>query len=183
MHKPTKLCTDASRHGLGFILQQKNPDGKWNLIQAGSRFLSDTESRYASQYAIIELEMLVVCWAIQRCHLFLAGLQHFQVVTDHNPPVREVEHGNFSPLVFSTSGGMGASTTVAYKRLAFLLSCKWKSPYCRVMSWLRCCLGFSLLHSAIMCIRGSRSSSGHPFKDHVPASVDLALGEGRLGAV
>ena len=97
--------------------------------------------------------------------------------------MREVEHGNFSPLVFSTSGGMGASTAVAYKRLAFLLSCKWKSPYCRVMSWLRCRLGFSLLHSAIMCIRGSRSSSGHPFKGHVPASVDLALGEGRLGAV
>ena len=99
--------------------------------------------------------------------------------------VREVEHGNFSPLVFSTSGGMGASTTVAYKRLAFLLSCKWKSPYCRVMSWLRCRLqvGFSLLHSAIMCIRGSRSSSGHLFNGHFPASVDLALGEGRLGAV
>ena len=36
--------------------------------------------------------------------------------------VREVEHGNFSPLVFSTSGGMGASTTMAYKRLAFFLS-------------------------------------------------------------
>ena len=81
-------------------------------------------------------------------------------------------------LFFSTSGGMGASTTVAYKCLAFLLSCKWKSPYCRVMSWLRCRLGFSLLHSAIMCIRGSRSSSGHPFKGHVPASVDLALGGG-----
>ena len=97
--------------------------------------------------------------------------------------VREVEHGNFSPLVFSTSGGMGDSTTVAYKCLAFLLSYKWKSPYCRVMSWLRCRLGLSLLHSAIMCIRGSRSSSGHPFKGHVPASVDLALGEGRLGAV
>ena len=96
--------------------------------------------------------------------------------------VQEVEHGNFSPLVFSTSGGMGASTTAAYKYLAFLLSRKWKSPYCRV-SWLRCCLGFSLLHSAIMCMRGSRSSSGHPFKGHVPASVDLALEEGHLGAV
>jgi len=31
-------------------------------------------------------------------------------------------HGNFSPLVFSTSGGMGASNTVAYNHLAFLLS-------------------------------------------------------------
>ena len=31
--------------------------------------------------------------------------------------VREVENGNFSPLVFSTSGGMGASTTVAYMQV------------------------------------------------------------------
>ena len=49
---------------------------------------------------------------------------------------------------------------LAYKRLAFLLSCKWKSPYCRVMSWLRCRLGFSLLHSAIMCIRQWRIQDG-----------------------
>ena len=50
-------------------------------MQAGSRFLSDTESRYA----IIELECLAVAWAIKKCHLFLAGLNHFTVVTDHNP--------------------------------------------------------------------------------------------------
>ena len=68
--------------------------------------------------------------------------------------VREIEHASFSPLVFSTSGGMGASTTVTYKRLAFLLSLKWKTPYCKVMRWLRCILGFSVLHSTIMCIRG-----------------------------
>ena len=50
-------------------------------MQAGSRFLTDTESRYA----IIELECLAVAWAIKKCHLFLAGLGHFTVVTDHNP--------------------------------------------------------------------------------------------------
>ena len=33
--KPTCLSTDASRQGLGFILQQ-NTAGTWNLIQAGS---------------------------------------------------------------------------------------------------------------------------------------------------
>ena len=79
--RPTRLCTDASRHGLGFILQQLTLEGNWTLIQAGSRFLTDTESRYA----IIELEMLAVCWAVHKCNLFLAGLQHFTVVTDHNP--------------------------------------------------------------------------------------------------
>jgi len=32
--------------------------------------------------------------------------------------VREIEHANFSLLVFSTIGGMGPSTTVTYRRLA-----------------------------------------------------------------
>ena len=32
--------------------------------------------------------------------------------------VREVEHGSFSPLIFSTSGGMGPIATVVYKRIA-----------------------------------------------------------------
>ena len=79
INKPTRLCTDASRQGLGFILQQKTAE-KWTLIQAGSCFLSDAETRYA----VIELEMLAVSWAIIKCQLFLAGLQHFNVITDHN---------------------------------------------------------------------------------------------------
>ena len=61
--KPSRLLTDASCHGLGFTLQQ-NTAGTWNLIQAGSRFLKDTESRYA----VIELEMLAVCWAVSKCN-------------------------------------------------------------------------------------------------------------------
>ena len=43
--------------------------------------LSDAESRYA----IIELELLAISWAILKCNLFLAGLPHFTVVTDHHP--------------------------------------------------------------------------------------------------
>ena len=38
-NKPTRLCTDASRHGLGFILQQKTDNDTWALIQAGSHSL------------------------------------------------------------------------------------------------------------------------------------------------
>ena len=88
-NKPTCLSTDASRHGLGFVLQQ-NTAGTWNLIQAGSRFLTDTESRYA----IIELEMLAICWAVAKCKLFLMGLQHFTIITDHNPliPILNSHH-------------------------------------------------------------------------------------------
>jgi len=55
-----------------FVLQQKTAD-TWTLIQAGSRFLSDAETRYA----VIELEMLAVVWSVTKCRVFLASLQHF----------------------------------------------------------------------------------------------------------
>ena len=79
--KPTRLCADASKSGLGFILQQKSVDGPWLLIQAGSQFLTETESHYA----VVELELLAILWAVSKCRLFLARLQHFTVLTDHNP--------------------------------------------------------------------------------------------------
>ena len=43
--------------------------------------MSDAESRYA----IIKLEFLAVAWAITKCDIFLAGLPHFLVITDHHP--------------------------------------------------------------------------------------------------
>ena len=42
---------------------------------------------------------------------------------------------------------------------------------------IRCRLSFSLLRSAIMCLRGSRSTAGHPLKDF---DFILAGTEGRL---
>ena len=36
--------------------------------------------------------------------------------------VREIEHGSFSPLIFSTTGGMGSIATVVYKRLAAMIA-------------------------------------------------------------
>ncbi len=65
--KPTALHTDASHlKGLGFVLHQQNRDGSWHMIQAGSRFLSDAETRYA----MIQLQLLAICWAAQKCRLF-----------------------------------------------------------------------------------------------------------------
>ena len=88
-----------------------------------------------------------------------------------------MERGSFIPLVFSSSGGMGKAATVTYRRLASLLSNKWNFSYSVIMGWLRCSLGFSLLCSSLMCLHGSRSSSGSP---GVPVAVDLAVAEGRL---
>ena len=77
--KPTALHTDGSRRkGLGYALLQKHAD-KWRLIQCGSRFLTETESRYA----MVELELLAATWAMKKCRIHLLGLEHFELVVDH----------------------------------------------------------------------------------------------------
>ena len=67
--------------------------------------------------------------------------------------IREVEHSTFTPLVFSANGGMGHEAIMFYKRLASLLSEKWKEPYASVLGWVRCRLSFCLLRSAIQSER------------------------------
>ena len=79
---PTALHTDASRlYGIGYALLQQQDDGKWRLIQCGSRFLTDAETRYAT----IELEMLAVVWGMHKCKYYLLGQPTFKIVTDHKP--------------------------------------------------------------------------------------------------
>ncbi|XP_043232767.1 uncharacterized protein LOC122387025 [Amphibalanus amphitrite] len=74
--------TDAARSGgLGYCLLQQDAAGRWRLIQCGSRFLSDAESRYA----VIELELLALAWACKKCSIYLGGMQRFEVLTDHRP--------------------------------------------------------------------------------------------------
>ena len=95
--------------------------------------------------------------------------------------VREIEHGSFSPLVFSTTGGIGAVATVVYKRLAAMIAEKHEKPYSKTMQWIRSRLCFSLLRSAIMCLRGSQSSRHHPVHHHNVISggtIDLACSVG-----
>ena len=69
--KPTRIYTDASRQRLGFVFTSK-VTGILVAHPGWSRFLSDAESRYA----IIELELLAVSWAIHKCNIFLAGLPY-----------------------------------------------------------------------------------------------------------
>ena len=100
---------------------------------------------------------------------------------EYEERVREIEHGSFSPLVFSTTGGMGNTATVVYKRLASLHADKFEKPYSEIIHWLRCRLSFSLLRSSIMCIRGSRSAIHRPASPLLLGdNIDLACAEGRV---
>ena len=84
---------------------------------------------------------------------------------------------SFTPLVFSTFGGVSGATNVFYKRLGYLLSTKKNIDYSSVISWLRCRLSFSFLRSAIDCLWGARSHCGCP-ANH--GALDLALAEGQV---
>ena len=57
---------------------------------------------------------------------------------------------------------MGTVASICYKRIAAELSEKSNTPYAMTMAWLRTNICFSLLRSAIQCIRGSRSRDGRP---------------------
>ena len=95
--------------------------------------------------------------------------------------IREVEHGCFSPLVFSAAGGMGPTANVVYKKLASMIAIKHNQSYSQTVNWLRCRLSFSLLRSSIMCIRGSRSSANHPANPQLlEAAIDRALCDSRV---
>ena len=95
---------------------------------------------------------------------------------EYEERVREIEHGSFSPLVFSTAGGMGPIATTVYKRIASLIADKRQEPYSTTLFWLRCKLSFSLLRSAIMCLRGTRSFHSHS-QHH---SIALACAEAKV---
>ena len=71
--------------------------------------------------------------------------------------MREVEYGSFIPFVLSATGGMGKAAGTTHKRLASLIAAKRDEAYRMVMGWIWCKITFSLLHSAILCLRGSRS--------------------------
>jgi hypothetical protein len=95
---------------------------------------------------------------------------------EYGDRIREIEHGSFTPLIFSTSGGLGKESTVAYKRIAELLAIKRKSEYGATLAWMRCCFSFALLRSAIACIRGTRKSA----RQIKSKDVELGFSESQL---
>ncbi|KAG0729731.1 Retrovirus-related Pol polyprotein from transposon opus [Chionoecetes opilio] len=97
---PTVLQTDASRlKGLGYALLQRHGT-KLRLVQCGSRFLSDTETRYA----VVELELLAVVWAMRKCRMYLLGLSTFELVVDHKPLVPILDHHTLDAKKILSSG-------------------------------------------------------------------------------
>ena len=97
---------------------------------------------------------------------------------EYNQRIQNVEHGMFTPLVFTTTGSMGREGTTFYKGLVDMLSHKQEKPYSVVMGWLHCRLSFAILRSSVMSLQGTGSSIGHPVNEEV--NLSLAFAEGQV---
>ena len=78
--KEFQLETDASSEGLGAMLSQKQPDGKWHPVAFGSRELKGGEAKYHSS----KLEFLALKWAITEQFREYLQYRPFTVLTDNN---------------------------------------------------------------------------------------------------
>ena len=86
---------------------------------------------YRQQHAYFDVKVFIPIAPIysnkslQSCYGRLeAGNKHA-----YQDRILNVEHGSFSPLIVSTSGGLGPSDTIVYCRLASLLSIKRDKHY------------------------------------------------------
>ena len=71
--------------------------------------------------------------------------------------VMEIEQGMFTPLVFTTTGGMVDECVKYHSRLAEPNENKKGESYSSAISRIRAQVSFTIVRSAILCLRGSRS--------------------------
>ena len=71
--------------------------------------------------------------------------------------IMEIEQGTFTPIVFTTTGGMADKCVKYHSRLAELIPNKKGESYSSAISWIRAKVSFAIVSSAMLCLRGSRS--------------------------
>ena len=109
-----------------------------------------------------------------------------QAYTDHekekkrqyNDRIIQVEHGTFTPLVFSTSGGESPECKKYHKHLASLISNKRKESYADTISFIRRKIRFCILRTALVSIRGFRASKQPKLMPYKPIpDTDISVSE------
>jgi hypothetical protein len=97
---------------------------------------------------------------------------------EYQDRILQVEQGSFTPLIFSSLGGMGVEASAAIKELAVMLSNQRNEPYSHTICLLRCRISFALMRASSTCLRGSRPRRRKEFCPEIPAS--LVMEEARL---
>lgn len=92
--RETELHTDASSHGFGGVIMQKQDDGKFHPVSYYSRKTSDIESKYHS----FELETLAIVYSVRRFEPFLKGIE-FKIVTDCSALQQTLKKKDINPRI------------------------------------------------------------------------------------
>ena len=93
--------------------------------------------------------------------------------------VLDIEHGTFTPHIFTSTGGMGKECLQYHSRLAQLISIKKGEDYAKTISWIRARTSFALLRSVLIWLRGSRARR-KAFCDFKNVDIDIEIQEGAI---
>ena len=96
----------------------------------------------------------------------------------YNDRILNIEHGTFTALIFSISGGMGNEALSYHKALANKIAMKTGDKYCNVINFIRCRLSFLIQKLALLCLRGSRSLKQG--SNEVPTDIDFVCFASKL---
>ena len=80
----TKIRTDASKHGYGAVLLQREPSSQdYRPIYFASKSLTPAETRYS----VIEKEAGAIAWACKKFDQFILGMYNLKIESDQKPLV------------------------------------------------------------------------------------------------
>ena len=94
--------------------------------------------------------------------------------------VVNVEHGTFTPLVFSCLGGMSVECTHFFNHLADKYGEKHNWTSSKARTWVRTKLNFCLLKATHLCIRGSRTKRQFYSQDLAETNVTMAMENAKM---
>ena len=105
-------------------------------------------------------------WEPQRSAFFYVRVCHpnAESYRDLEPQQIYRQHENekkrqySTPLILTTTGGMGDECLSYHSRLAELIAIKKGEEYAKTTSWIRARSSFALLTPTLICLRGTRSA-------------------------
>ena len=75
---------------------------------------------------------------------------------EYKARINQIEQADFTPLVFTTAGGMAPRMQLFLKRISQIMSEQQDLANSVVAGWLRCRFSFALLRTTLVCLRGTR---------------------------
>ncbi len=98
---------------------------------------------------------------------------------EYGERILNVEHGTFTPLVFTCFGGMAVECLHFFNRLADMVAEKRNINGNVARSWIRTKLSFSLLKTANLCIRGSKTKK-EVYTEFSNTNIGMAMVDSKM---